>query len=258
MARPSPTTILADGSGIPRAAPIASVPSATNVSNTNQSSGSDGALTSSVGIVPAFLVDGYRSRVTPLRYQTLAASLPLDGETALTESTSTRTQVLDRLARYIANKSLTHPLRVAIDGRTAAGKPTIADELVAPLQRLGRNVIRVEIDNFHQPLAVRRARQDAPPWQQYYLDSYDLSAIRTELLLPLGPEGNRRYRRAIFDSLHDSVIDESTLLAPPDAVVLIDGVFLFRPELDDQWDVRIYIDVDAEDSLDRGPHRDVA
>ncbi|MDQ3657216.1 MAG: uridine kinase [Chloroflexota bacterium] len=176
----------------------------------------------------------------------------------MTESTSTRTGVVERLARHIANRSLPHPFRVAIDGRTAAGKTTIADELVAPLQRLRRNVIRVEIDDFHQPLAVRRGRQDAPPWQQYYLDSYDFSAIRTELLLPLGPEGNRRYRRAIFDSLHDSVIDESTLLAPSDAVVLIDGVFLFRPELDDQWDMRIYIDVDAEDSLDRGPHRDVA
>ncbi len=176
----------------------------------------------------------------------------------MTESTSTRTGAVERLARHIANNSLPHPLRVEIDGRTADGKTTIVDELVAPLQRLGRNVIRVEIDNFHQPLAVRRARQDAPPWQQYYLDSYDLSAIRTELLLPLGPEGNRRYRRAIFDSLHDSVIDESTLLAPPDAVILVDGVFLFRPELDDQWDMRILIDVDAEDSLRRGPRRDVA
>jgi len=176
----------------------------------------------------------------------------------LTESTSTRTQVLDRLARYIANKSLTHPLRVAIEGRTAAGKPTIADELVAPLQRLGRHVIRVEIDDFHQPLAVRRGRQDAPPWQRYYLDSYDLSAIRTELLLPLGPDGNRRFRLAIFDSLRDTVIDEPHLMAPVNAVVLVDGVFLFRPELDDLWDLRIFIDVDAEDSLDRGPQRDVA
>jgi len=176
----------------------------------------------------------------------------------LTESTSTRTGAVERLARYIAGVSLTHSLRVAIDGRTAAGKATIADELVAPLQRLGRHVTRVEIDGFHQPLAVRRGRPDAPPWHQYYLDSYNLSAIRTELLLPLGPEGNRRYRRAIFDSLRDTVIDEPHLMAPVDAVVLVDGVFLFRPDLDDLWDLRIFIDVEAEDSLDRGPQRDVA
>lgn len=76
--------------------------------------------------------------------------------------------------------------------------------------------------------------------------------------MPLGPDGNRRYRRAIFDSLHDTPIDEPFLLAPSNAVVLIDGVFLFRPELDDQWDMRIFIDVDAMDSLRRGPQRDVA
>ncbi len=176
----------------------------------------------------------------------------------MTDSTSNRTQVLNRLAWHIAAVAPPHPLRVGIDGRTAAGKTSIANELVAPLEQLGRTVIRVEIDEFHRPLAVRRRRKDLPPWQQYYLDSYDLVAIRRDLLLPLGPGGDRRYRRAIFDSLQDTAIDDPLLLAPPDAVVLNDGVFLFRPELDDLWDLRIVIDVDAEDSLRRGPDRDLA
>lgn len=171
---------------------------------------------------------------------------------------SARTHMIWQLARYVAASRLPHPLRVAIDGRTGAGKTTIADELVAPLEQLRRIVIRVEIDDFHNPLSVRRGRQDASPWQQYYRDSYHLDAIRRELLLPLGPGGNCRYRRAIFDSLHDTVIDEPPLLAAPGAVVLVDGVFLFRPELDDGWDVRIFIDVDAQHSLQRGPQRDRA
>ncbi|MBA3378714.1 MAG: uridine kinase [Chloroflexia bacterium] len=174
------------------------------------------------------------------------------------DSTSHRTQVLDRLARYIAAAAPTHPLRVGIDGRTAAGKTSIANELVAPLEQLGRTVIRVEIDEFHRPLGVRRGRKELPPWQQYYLDSYDYASVRNDVLVPLGPGGNRRYRRAIFDSVHDTAIDDPPLLAQPDAVVLVDGVFLFRPELDDLWDLRIVIDVDAEDSLRRGPRRDLA
>jgi len=108
-----------------------------------------------------------------------------------------------------------HPLWVAIDGRTAAGKTTLANELVAPFERLGRTVIRVEIDDFHHPLAVRRGQRDLPPWQQYYLDSYDVTAIRRDLLLPLGPGGNRRDRRAICDSLHDTPIDEPPRPARP-------------------------------------------
>ncbi|MBA2469587.1 MAG: hypothetical protein H0V37_09305 [Chloroflexia bacterium] len=78
------------------------------------------------------------------------------------DSPPTRTQILDRLARYIAAASPPHPLRVGIDGRTAAGKTSIADELVAPLEQLGRTVIRVEIDEFHHPLPVRRDRRSRP------------------------------------------------------------------------------------------------
>lgn len=176
----------------------------------------------------------------------------------MNDSSSTRTRILNRLARYIAGFSPPHPLRAGIDGRTAAGKTSIADELVAPLEKLGRTVIRVEIDEFHHPLAIRRGQHELPPWQQYYLDSYDHAAIRNELLLPLGPGGDRRYRRAILDSLHDTAVDAPSRLAPPDAVILIDGVFLFRPELDDLWDLRIHVDVDAGDSLRRGPDRDLA
>lgn len=69
--------------------------------------------------------------------------------------------------------------------------------------------------------------------------------------------GDRRYRRALFDSYHDVPFDEPLRLAPPDAVILVDGVFLCRPELDDLWDVRIFVAIGAEESLRRGPTRDL-
>lgn len=174
----------------------------------------------------------------------------------MAELDGARTRVLERLARYLAAVKRSHPVRVAIDGRTAAGKTTLADELVAPLDSLGRSVIRVEIDDFHRPRAERHGRHELPPWMRYYLDSYDYPAIRAALLLPLGPDGDRRYRRALFDSYHDVPIEEPPQLAPADAVVLIDGVFLCRPELDDLWDVRIFVAIDAAESLRRGPPRD--
>ncbi|MFJ9106568.1 hypothetical protein [Streptomyces sp. NPDC102283] len=36
----------------------------------------------------------------------------------------------------------------------------------------------------------------------------------------------------------------------------MDGVFAFRPEIDTYWDVRIWMDVDAELSVRRGAERD--
>lgn len=168
-----------------------------------------------------------------------------------------RSRALAHLARYLAAFRLPHPVRVAIDGRTAAGKTTLADELVAPIERQGRPVIRIEIDDFHRPLAERRRRTELPLWQRSFFDSYDHPAVRAALL-PLGPGGDRRYRRAQFDSFHDVPISEPSQVASADAVVVIDGVYMFRPELDDLWDVRIFVDIDAADSLRRGPPRDQA
>jgi uridine kinase len=41
----------------------------------------------------------------------------------------TRDELLGRLADVIESETTAHPLRVAIDGRPAAGKTTLADEL---------------------------------------------------------------------------------------------------------------------------------
>ena len=44
--------------------------------------------------------------------------------------------------------------------------------------------------------------------------------------------------------------------APADSVLVVDGVFAFRPEYDEFWDVRIWLDVDESLSLERGISRD--
>ena len=42
---------------------------------------------------------------------------------------------------------------------------------------------------------------------------------------------------------------ELSLLAPPDAVPVFDGVFLLRPELNDAWDLRTFLEVDFQETL---------
>jgi len=38
---------------------------------------------------------------------------------------------------------------------------------------------------------------------------------------------------------------------------LVDGAFLLRPELNASWDVRLFVEIDAEQSLRRGVERDL-
>ncbi len=167
----------------------------------------------------------------------------------------TRQGCLDQLADLIVSIKQLHPVRVAIDGIDTAGKTTLADELVAPLEAYGRPVIRASIDGFHRPRAERYRRGPDSP-EGYYEDSFDYRALQEALLFPLGPDGNRNYCRAIFDVHTDSSILTRSEEAPTNAILLFDGVFLLRPELCNIWDFCIFVHIDFEVALRRAMLRD--
>ncbi len=166
-----------------------------------------------------------------------------------------RRDALRRLAARIAAVALGRPVRVAIDGRTASGKTTLAAELGEAVAALGRPVIRTSIDGFHRPRAERYARGRLSA-EGYYHDGRDLAAVRRLLLDPLGPGGDRRYRTLAFDLVRDEPVDQAPMEAAEDAVLIVDGTFLQRPELRDAWDLVVFVAVDAQVALARGLARD--
>ena len=99
-----------------------------------------------------------------------------------------RAAVLGELAAKLSGISLGRPVRVAIDGRTASGKTTLADEIASLIRSKGYPVIRTSIDGFHRSKAERYARGRHSP-EGYYYDARDLAAVRTLLLAPLGRKG---------------------------------------------------------------------
>jgi uridine kinase len=166
-----------------------------------------------------------------------------------------RTQLLEQLATSITAVRLAHPTRVAIDGVDGSGKTTLADELVEPVQRAGRAVIRASVDGFHNPRAVRYTRGPDSP-EGYFLDSFDYATLKLELLDPLGPTCDARFRTAAFDYRLDRPVESPRRVAPRDAVLLFDGVFLSRPELQASWDLAIWLDVPFEITVERAIARD--
>jgi uridine kinase len=171
------------------------------------------------------------------------------------EGSMTRQALLDQLVDSIVFIKRSHPLRVAIDGIDAAGKTALANELVHPIEARARPVIRASIDGFHRPRSERYQRGADSP-EGYYEDSFDYASLRGVLLSPLGPNGNLLYRRAVFDVHKDAPISCKGEKASTDTVLLFDGVFLFRPELDDLWDYRIFVNVDFDVALQRAILRD--
>ena len=166
-----------------------------------------------------------------------------------------RSQLLDYLAGRIIEIKRPHPIRVGIDGPDAAGKTTLAEELMAPLQQWGRPVIRASIDGFHNPASIRHARGLSSP-EGYYFDSFNYQMLVESLLAPLGPRGSRRFAAAMFDYRTNSAVPIETNLAEVNAILLFDGVFLLRPELKADWDFTIFVDASFEITLARAQERD--
>jgi uridine kinase len=166
-----------------------------------------------------------------------------------------RTALLEVLVDQITRVVRPHPIRVAVDGVDGAGKTALADELAAPLRRRGSPVIRASIDGFHNPRSLRYRLGRGSP-EGYFRDSFNYEALTTALLDPLGPGGSLRYRRAVFNYHTDSEVQTPSELAPPDSILLFDGVFLHRPELRMYWDFSLFLDAPFEVTISRCALRD--
>ena len=142
---------------------------------------------------------------------------------------------------------------MAIDGIDAAGKSFLAIDLAKRLRQRGIDVIEASIDGFHNPKAVRYKR-GVNSAEGYYLDSFNLAALKILLLDPL-KTGDLRYKARVFDYTVDRAIITPFLEATPRSVLIFDGVFIHRQELRDYWDYSIYLLIDEEESIRRGSTR---
>jgi uridine kinase len=167
---------------------------------------------------------------------------------------SVRQGVLREVAKRILEVPSPFVLRVAIDGVDGAGKTTFADELAEVLEASGRGVIRTSVDGFHHPASVRYRLGRGSP-EGFYRDSYDYGALKKVLLDPLSPGGSGRYRTAVHDVAAERPVTVPERQAEPGAVLLLDGIFLHRPELRNYWDVSVWLEVPFEVSIPRGAGR---
>ncbi len=166
-----------------------------------------------------------------------------------------RKKIIEEIAETINQINLPHPVRVAIDGGGAAGKTTFADELVKPLEQLGRNVIRATIDGFHNPPEIRRRKGKFSP-EGYLTDSYNYPLLKKYLLEPLGPNGNLEYKKSVYNFRINQPTNEKPVKAKKDSILIFEGIFLFNEYLFSYWDYKLYIDASFETTMQRAIIRD--
>lgn len=167
-----------------------------------------------------------------------------------------RRRVLDALAAFLVARPerSAHPLRVAVDGVTAAGKSTFAGELADRVAQQGVPGLHLSTDDFHH--RAQHRHRDPDPAQGYYRDAYDLDAFRRLVLEPLGTDGTHVPR--LHDLATDAVLHEAPVQAPAGAVVVVDGTFLQGPALRGAWDVVVWLATALPEAERRAMRRDAA
>jgi len=126
---------------------------------------------------------------------------------------------------------------IAIDGRCASGKTTLAAALA---ERLGAGVLHMD-DFFLRP-EQRTPERYAEPG-----GNVDYERFLTEVLLPLSHGETFTYRP--FDC-HTMQLAEPITFTPT-AVTIVEGTYSCHPELREYFDLRIFLTVSPEEQLKR-------
>ncbi|MED1612412.1 hypothetical protein [Bacillus paranthracis] len=166
-----------------------------------------------------------------------------------------RKQNIKEIIDRILTLKLTHPIRVGVSGITASGKTTFANELAEEIKKRGLPVTRASIDDFHNPRVIRYT-QGKESARGYYEDAHDYTAFKERLLKPLGPNGNLQYETISHNLITDIPVYNTPIFAQPNMVLIVDGTFLLKKNIEYLFDYKIFVDTDFEIARKRGAKRE--
>jgi uridine kinase len=146
----------------------------------------------------------------------------------MVSSPTPRTAFMDALAAEITHNYGRGRRVVAVDG--VADTTVFADDLGVALREAGHPVIRASLADFLLPRASREQRGADSP-EGFYDDRFDYATFQRVLVHPFRMGGSAGFVTASFDASRDRPLEPRWKTAPADAVLLIDGPFLQRPEL---------------------------
>ncbi|KGJ76894.1 hypothetical protein GY21_08935 [Cryobacterium roopkundense] len=159
-----------------------------------------------------------------------------------------RVEFLRSLANEILHNYGRGRTIVAVDGTDATGRARFADDLGAVLREDDeRAVFRASLD-FFQRSSAEKNRFGPGSAERDYRYGYDYSALRRVLLEPFRMDGSAGFVTEHFDAQRDTWIEPTWLTAPADAILVLDGRFVHRPELHGLWSFSVFLESDTRAS----------
>ena len=126
---------------------------------------------------------------------------------------------------------------IAVDGRAASGKTTLARQLGGVLE-----APVVHMDDFFLPLDLRKPERFVQPGGNVHYERF-----MTEVLPYLGRQEAFTYR--IFDCSRKDFFGERRIAAAPWRIV--EGAYSMHPRFGDYADLKVFYDIGSEEQMRR-------
>lgn len=144
---------------------------------------------------------------------------------------------------------------IGINGVDTAGKTEFSEGLARYLRSVGQKCMVVHMDDFHNPLALRRQGHDQI--DSYYRNAFNYRQLIDELLEPLQAQGQIDKDVLCLNVETDCYEINRHFKVDKDTVILIEGVLLFRPPVLDYLDGTVFLEISFDKVLDHARVRDV-
>jgi uridine kinase len=160
--------------------------------------------------------------------------------------------IAEQILRIRLASSRTRPLRVAISGIDASGKSTLARAVEEILSVRGFRVALITVDAWHQPAAVRFS--DTDPARHFYRHAFRFEEMFRRLVTPLHATGSVSLTANLTSPAGDAASTRTYWFRDIE-IILLEGIFLLRRDLREQYDLSFWIDCSFATALDRAVSR---
>ena len=165
---------------------------------------------------------------------------------------------VDRRAAEIARRAavlredLARGVTVGISGVDCSGKSTLAEAVRDRLAERGLPVFLLEGDELTRPTSERHA--DPDEGRGYYRDSFDYDCVFEQILPAVRSSSPRTLRVKVTDWERDAW-QERVIELPPQAILVVEGCFLFAGGRAAEFDLSAWLDLPLEEIVPRALRR---
>ena len=162
-----------------------------------------------------------------------------------------KTSIEKIIEHIVAQRALTpehRSLLVGLSGIDGSGKGFLAEQLVPRLWQRSLNAVSINVDRWLNPPQKRFNPNN--PAEHFYYHAIRFEEMLRDVIVPLrrsrsyeveaniAEETSSRYQRRVFKFENVDII-------------VIEGIFLFKQDLREYFDLRIWIDCSFATALDR-------